>query len=189
MKVAKTNPEEILSLLRPLNELEWLRKDLGRMELADVEWDDYELLGQLRHSDPEEFLTDLVRLLTDIHFQRILLNCEVLLNHCADPNAETLEFNADIKKGLELLREWTNADIGRRVAFPVERVKHADLDRVGDSAHTSQCPSCDPGTLVMRRDPETHQLLAEDACLYCGQRVVYADVVNGQLVGQESEEA
>lgn len=187
MKVAKTSTEEILSLLRPLNELEWLHKELQRKDFENVEWEDYEILGTMgtnasrgldlaTERDPVFFIEDLVRHLSKIHFQRILLNCDTLLNHCADPDAETLEFNADIKKGLELLREWVNAEPARRKDFPVEHVKHADLERIGDSAYTSQCPSCDPGTLTMRRDPETQALLAEDMCLYCGQRVVYEDV-------------
>lgn len=190
MKVAKTNVEEILSLHRVLNEVEMLHKELKRYDFCAVDWDDYEVLKDFGvneesgERDPEVFIEDLVRHLSNIHFQRILFNCEVLLNNCADPDQDVLDWNPDIKKGLELLGAWTNEEPGRRREFPVKRLKHAYLEQVGDSAHTSQCPCCTAGTLAMRRDLETAKLLAEDACLFCGQRVVYTDVVDGVIVEQ-----
>lgn len=190
MKVAKTNVEEILSLHRVLNEVEMLHKELKRYDFCAVDWDDYEVLKDFGvneesgERDPEVFIEDLVRHLSGIHFQRILFNCEVLLSNCADPDQDVLDWNQDIKKGLELLGAWTNEEPGRRREFPVKRLKHAELERVGDSGHASQCPCCTPGTLAMRRDLETVKLLAEDACLFCGQRVVYTDVVDGVIVEQ-----
>lgn len=59
---------------------------------------------------------------------------------------------------------------------PVRRVRHAMLQRVNGSAYSSQCPLCSPGTLVMKRDEHTFELLSDDRCLYCGQRFFYTDL-------------
>jgi hypothetical protein len=191
MKVTKTDTEEISTLHSVLNEMEWLHKELQRTDFEAIDWEDFELLQNLGidqsslKRDPVIFIEDLVQYISNIHFQRILFNLQTLLDNCADPEARTLEYNADIKKGLELLAEWVNEKPARRREFPVEHVAHAELDGIGDSAHSSQCPNCTPGTLGMRRDPETHALLPEDACMYCGQRYMYTDVVDGALVLQE----
>lgn len=182
MKLAKTSPEEISSLNKVLNELEWLRDELSRGSgnIEDVDLEDYEVIGtHIRMDSFEHAFNDLVKYLAGIHFQRILTNCQTMLDHCADPDQDTLEFNPDITKGLELLQRWVDKKPCRRLEFPVLRVAHADLDRIGVSAHTRQCPECSPGTLPMARDPETMKLLDTDACLYCGQRFVYTDVVDG----------
>jgi hypothetical protein len=192
MKVTKTNTKEIQRLFKVLNEMEWLHKELQHSFIGSVEWDEFEVLSKMGRRneageiDLESFLTDLVAYTSRIHFQRILTNLETLLDNCADPDQKTLEFNPNIAKGLELLQAWVDEDTGRKCEFPVMRVAHADLKRIGESVHSSQCPECTPGTLVMMRDPQTHALLAEDACLYCGQRFVYTDVVEGALVLQEN---
>jgi hypothetical protein len=56
------------------------------------------------------------------------------------------------------------------------QVRHADLERFGDSVYKSQCPVCKEGLLLVRRDQETFQLLREDACSLCGQRFEYLDI-------------
>lgn len=199
IKVAKTNPEEIHKLYATLNELEWLHKELQRGEFDDVDWEDFEVLGKLglvkdrgldnmeHERTAEFFLEDLVAELSGIHFQRILMNLDTLLHNCADPDAKTLEFNPNIKKGLELLQAWVNEAPARKREFPVMRVAHASLDRIGDSVHSSQCPECTPGTLLMRRaDGAPHHLLPEDMCNYCGQRFLYTDVKEGVIVMDEN---
>lgn len=187
MKLAKTSKEEINALNEVLNEVEWLHKELHRSDFDSVAWEDFDILGKFRLNSPEEFLEDLVAKLSGIHFHRILMNCMAMLDHCADPDQDTLEYNPDIAKGLELLATWVNEEPGRRRDFPVRRVYHAALEPVGDSAHTSQCPACTPGTLVLRRDESTLALQAEDACLYCGQRFVYMDVKDGLIVEQQAK--
>jgi hypothetical protein len=60
---------------------------------------------------------------------------------------------------------------------PVLRVQHRDLTRSdADSAYRSRCLVCDKGVLPMRRDLETFALLADDTCLFCGQRYQYLDI-------------
>lgn len=197
MKVAKTTVEEIFSLLHLLNELELLHKELQRVDFDAVDWDEFEVLSTMglvsdrgldlgRDREPEYFVEDLVRRLSGIHFQRVLLNAEVLLNHCADPDQDTLEYSPDLAKGLYLLREWTDAEPGRRKDFPVLKVKHSNLDRIGDSKHKSQCPKCSEGLLLMRRDEAApHGLQTEDWCTFCAQRYEYTDVKEGQLVVEQ----
>ncbi len=72
----------------------------------------------------------------------------------------------------------TDTQTASNVAKPPIRVKHADLERFGDSAHKSQCPSCGPGILTMQRSVKTMKLLKTDYCLNCGQRFVYTDIPN-----------
>lgn len=56
-------------------------------------------------------------------------------------------------------------------------VKHAELERMSDnSPYRSMCPACERGALMMRRNDETFELLAEDNCLYCAQKVIYEDI-------------
>ena len=176
MKVCKTTDKEIDSLFNILNEVEWLSDELKRVELEDVDYEDFEIFGKhIRTGDAETMLKDLVDHLAGIHFQRILTNLQVLLDNCADPDQRTVEFNPNIKQGLELLQKHRDTEPGTLVnAKPIE-VNHAELERIGDSTHTSQCPECAPGTLPMRRDADG-VLLKEDACLFCGQQFVYMDV-------------
>ena len=104
MKLAKTNEDEIHNLNSLLNEVEWLSKEFrSGNDLSDIDLEDYEHLSKLPKSDPEEFLKLLCHKIAANHFQRILFNCSTLLENCADPNLKHLDFNPDIKAGLELL--------------------------------------------------------------------------------------
>lgn len=106
MKLAITNTNEILSLLRILNELEDLHKhELQHKYLKDVDLSQFEILKNFDNSDPEQFLSEVLRHLSNIHFQRILWNADTLLNHCADLEQDTLDYHPNIKKGLELLEQ------------------------------------------------------------------------------------
>lgn len=109
LKLAKTSQAEIERLLDALNEVEWLAKELGRSHLSGIEFDgeDYPMLSKFDKNDPEMFLEQLARHLSGIHFQRILWNALTLLENCADPDLDTLDFNKDIKRGLELLEAQT----------------------------------------------------------------------------------
>lgn len=56
-------------------------------------------------------------------------------------------------------------------------VKHSDLPRfTHDSMYKSECPVCETGILLFYRDRETFELLPEDRCVSCGQRVIYDDI-------------
>jgi hypothetical protein len=106
MKVAKTNDEEISRLNALLNEVEWLSKEFrSGCDFSDINWEDYEQLSKLPKDDSEEFLKVLCHKIAGNHFQRILFNCSTLLDNCANPNLDHLDFNSDIKAGLELLEK------------------------------------------------------------------------------------
>jgi len=63
-----------------------------------------------------------------------------------------------------------------RDAAPI-RVRHADLEKCSDNSEfRSDCPACKIGVLCVQRDPETHELLSEDRCLLCAQRVILEDI-------------
>lgn len=103
MRLAKTNHEEIDRLFSVLNEVEWLHKELKNANFEDVDFSDFDVMSKFDNKSPEAFLSDLIHHLSSIHFQRILWNCRTLLDNCADPELSHLDFNADIKAGLELL--------------------------------------------------------------------------------------
>lgn len=104
MKVAITTHEEISSLMKFLSELETLYKyELKHYHFEDIDLSDYEILQKFDNTNPEQFLSDVLEHLSEIHFQRILTNADTLLTNCADLEKDTLDFSPDIKKGLELL--------------------------------------------------------------------------------------
>lgn len=106
MKLALTSSEEILNLMQILNELEALYKyELKSTHFEDVDFEEYDILKTFNTKDPAEFIEDLLRHLYGIHHQRILWNCDTMLKHCADPALSYLDFNPDIKKGLQLLEQ------------------------------------------------------------------------------------
>lgn len=60
---------------------------------------------------------------------------------------------------------------------PPLHVKHAELLRTSyDSIYKTVCPACDDGLLLVARDQKTFELLADDRCVLCGQRVIYDDI-------------
>lgn len=107
LKLAKTSQAEIDSLFAILNEAEWLKKELQNNFLEDIDFSEFEIMQSFDRENTEQFLTDFVSHLSSIHFQRILFNCQTLLDNCADPDLDTLDFNKDIKRGLELLEAQT----------------------------------------------------------------------------------
>lgn len=105
MKLAKASEEEIQRLSDILSEIEWMHKDLKGYDFEYLDFTEYEILSKFDRSSPEKFLEDLVRNLSAIHFQRILFNLTTLLENCADPDLDYLDFNKNIKQGLELLEK------------------------------------------------------------------------------------
>ena len=67
-------------------------------------------------------------------------------------------------------------EAGTNFDKPVIEVRHAELQRVGDSAYKSACPVCGEGVLAVRRHPVTFELLELDTCLLCGQQFRYLDI-------------
>lgn len=65
---------------------------------------------------------------------------------------------------------------GINLGKPPIKVKHSELKRVDDSSYRSVCPVCKDGVLLMRRDPQTYELLNVDVCILCGQLFIYEEM-------------
>lgn len=107
MKLAVTNTEEIRELMAICNEVEDLKDKLDMYDLEDVEIEE-EYSPRLHKifkdaDDNRDILYGISNLFNGVHFQRILWNCDVLLENCADPNSDHVDFKPDIKKGFQLL--------------------------------------------------------------------------------------
>jgi len=65
----------------------------------------------------------------------------------------------------------------RNLNSPVVKIYHSKLKRVGDSYYKSECPFCDEGILLVRRELHNDfKLSAFDRCVCCAQQVEYLDV-------------
>ena len=107
MKLAKTNNEEIMSLMNILNEIQSFNGELRTYNFEDIELEEEysPILHKIKKETDtiEEFMEGVFMHLSNIHHSRILWNCDVLIENCADPDLSYLDFKPDIKKGLELL--------------------------------------------------------------------------------------
>jgi hypothetical protein len=104
MRLSKTTEKEIDSLMDLLIEVERFHDNDRFNNLSNIDWSEYEILSKFDHENYETMFDDLIKHISNIHFKRILSNCTTLLENCADPNLDYLEFNPDIKMGLELLK-------------------------------------------------------------------------------------
>lgn len=58
----------------------------------------------------------------------------------------------------------------------VVKIAHSELTRSSDrSIYRSECPVCKEGVLLVKRAADG-SLMAEDMCIYCGQRFEYLDI-------------
>jgi hypothetical protein len=64
--------------------------------------------------------------------------------------------------------------VGANIKAPPMRVVHADLTDGGSSQFAKECPACDGGLLLVRRNDQ-YELMNVDRCLLCGQVVIYTD--------------
>ena len=58
---------------------------------------------------------------------------------------------------------------------PVRHVRHADLTPFDEGHFKRDCPACERGVLLVRRDQKTLALINTDICTLCSQRFVYID--------------
>lgn len=110
MKLAKANEREIANLCNILNDIEQLADDLNKYGFESVDFSEYQVLKRVNNCDPEEMLLKLCREIKSTYWQKILFNCETLLENCADPDSTTLEFNAEILKGFRLIELSENPE-------------------------------------------------------------------------------
>lgn len=119
MKIAVTNKEEIEGLMKLCTELErfgdqyspfFPAEDCELVEL-DIDAEHFPILSRLKQESDNmmEFIIRVFKEFKEIHHWRILFNCLTLLENCADPNSDTLEYNKDITEALELMEKLKNA--------------------------------------------------------------------------------
>lgn len=115
MKMAITSKEEILSLMKILNEISDLyRYELKYKNLEDIDLSEFEIMKDFNSRDYETFIENLFRHLEGIHHQRILCNADIMLSNCADLSLTHLDFNPKIKAGfeaIELLKEIDDQEL------------------------------------------------------------------------------
>jgi hypothetical protein len=72
---------------------------------------------------------------------------------------------------------------GVNISEPTMEVSHSELTRSDDASdYRSICPVCEHGVLLVQRDTDTMELMAEDICILCGQRFTYSDIGRGLFV-------
>jgi hypothetical protein len=106
LKLAKATEKEISQVRDLLNELSALNKYYTYDEVIEVlkeNEEEFPVLSKLDTTDNSEFLTDLCRHVANIRFECVMFNLSTLMDNCADPNLDHLDFNPDIKRGLQLL--------------------------------------------------------------------------------------
>lgn len=112
-------PKEHISLLMKFMQF---TEQISQLELSSKEdWErlkrDYEdepkFVHMFKHMENEygkfepDYYFDYFRNEIEHIYMRIIIGYEVLFDNCCDPNADCLEFNQDIIKGLELLEQST----------------------------------------------------------------------------------
>ena len=105
MKVGKTSDAEIQTVFDFMNELSWLHDALRRTSFEDVDFSEFTLLKRMDTSSAETLLYDLAHYAKNCFYERVLVNCHVMLENCADKDLNYLDFNPDIKRGSELLEQ------------------------------------------------------------------------------------
>ncbi len=55
-------------------------------------------------------------------------------------------------------------------------IRHSDLERSDASRYRSECPACEDGLLLVKRDERTGDLLKHDRCMSCAQLFIYSDL-------------
>jgi hypothetical protein len=102
MKVGKTSEKEIKSLFHFFNELSWLSDAMNNLEFEDVELDaDFEILSKFDQKHPENFIQEIADHAKSLFYERVLTNCQVLLDNAADPSLTHLDWKPELKKLFE----------------------------------------------------------------------------------------
>lgn len=63
----------------------------------------------------------------------------------------------------------------RNFRKPVLKLRHFALKQTGDGWST-ECPVCETGVLLIRRNQRSMKLQKADNCVSCGQPVSYLDI-------------
>jgi len=102
MKLAKSKENEIDDINLFFRELSWLADALNLSDFSNTDLDeDFELLSKF-DKDPEIFIEDVAKHAKSLFWEKLIMNTQTLLENCADPKVDTVEFNENIQKGFAL---------------------------------------------------------------------------------------
>jgi len=102
LKLARATEKEIDDLWQFLNELTSLNNNIQMEHLGSIDWDEYEILSDFDHESYDTFMCDVVEYLSGLRHDKILFNLTTLMENCADLKSDVLDFNKEIKEGMEL---------------------------------------------------------------------------------------
>ena len=108
MKVGLVKENERAAVREFFKECGWLAGELRKVSLSEVDFSLFEIFQSFGTKKPKRFLKCLVSHADSLPWQKVLMNLVVLLDHCADPELDVLDFNQELKAGfeaIELLRE------------------------------------------------------------------------------------
>ncbi|MNH08340.1 hypothetical protein D3C79_677530 [compost metagenome] len=115
MTLAKAKETEIRRFSDILQEINWLSQSFRDVEeIETIDWEEFPIIAKAAQkcTDPAILLKTICYLIGGSPFEKLLWNLEVLLENCADPDLDHLDFNKDIKEGLTLLN--SNKDESNR---------------------------------------------------------------------------
>lgn len=102
MRVGKTSAQEIKTVFDFLKELRWLSKEIRTKRLEDINLqEDYEILSKFEQNDHENFIEEICNHADNLFYERVLTNCQVLLDNAADPNLSHLDWKPELKQLFE----------------------------------------------------------------------------------------
>ena len=84
------------------------------------------------------------------------------------------------------MKTFSAEETAKNFAKEPLHINHADLKRSDSSFYRSVCPECAEGILLVRRDLESFELLAEDCCIVCARRFIYADIEDVRALGKDT---
>ncbi|WP_294187604.1 hypothetical protein [uncultured Sphingobacterium sp.] len=116
VKLARIKDHEIESVFSVLFELQLLKSDLFRDpegNLFPLDQNYYTKLATCFDKDPFVFLQGICDLVSSVPIELFTANLYTLLDNCAS-ESDTLDFNSDIKRGLELLEQQRNGETERK---------------------------------------------------------------------------
>lgn len=105
MKVARATKEEIDSMWSLLNELSSMSRYFifGEEGIDQINnGDEFPTLKSFEAEDFEELFEKMCDHIHHMRYEVVLINLMTLLDNCADPEADTLEFNKELTEALEL---------------------------------------------------------------------------------------
>ena len=105
IKIGKSTKNEIKQISSLLQECTWLSKEMKFKNLENIDFEGFEILNHFDKNNAEDFLESLVKAISNLFYEKAIMNLYTLLDNCADKDLDYLDFNPEIKKGLELLEQ------------------------------------------------------------------------------------